>query len=126
MLTKEQFIEAMKFFDDFNNLSDKVNNLVDGLFEGNGLIFTGCDNLYNRYLDLLKLAMGIDLDDENDPISFYLYESSDSVYSEPNEAGICEYIGKKDYKFCTVYMDKKRVEIKNSEDLYNYIKYLFE
>ena len=48
MLTKEQFINAMVFFDRYDEIRDDAVKAVDKFFEGNGLIFTGCDDLYEK------------------------------------------------------------------------------
>lgn len=124
MLTKEQFVNAMTFFDKYEEIRDSATTAIEKFFDGNGLIFTGCDNLYLKYLKLLQLAMNLDPDDEYDPISYYLYESSTNIYSEPDSSGICKKIGEADYKFCTIRVGNKKFEIKNSEDLYDYIMYI--
>lgn len=121
MLTKKQFVEAMKFFDEYEKFQDRMLNLVDSLFEGNGLIFTGSNPLYNRYLKLLQQSMNLDPDNEFDPISYYLYESDYNIYDIPDENGLCKVIGKKDYKSCVITFNNKQIEIKNAEDLYDYI-----
>ena len=126
MLTKEQFINAMQFFEKYDEIRDTAVAAVDKFFEGNGLIFTGCDVLYDKYLHLLQIAMNIDPDDEYDPITYYLYESSTNIYGEPDASGICKKIGEADYKFCKIRVGDKEFIIKNPEDLYDYIKYISE
>lgn len=123
MLTKEQFINAMVFFDKYDEIRESAVAAVDKFFEGNGLIFTGFDPLYDKYLKLLQQAMDLDPDDEYDPISYYLYDSSTNIYGEPDKNGICKIIGHKDYKFCTIRVGDKEFEIKNAADLYDYLEY---
>lgn len=124
MLTKEQFINAMTFFEKYDEIRNNAVAAIDKFFEGNGLLFTGCDALYDKYLRLLQLAMNLDPDDEYDPITYYLYESSTNIYGEPNAAGICEKIGEADYKFVKVKVGEKEFIIKNAADLYDYIEYI--
>ena len=107
MLTKEQFVNAMVFFDKYDEIRESAVAAIDKFFEGNGLIFTGCDALYNKYLRLLQIAMDLDPDDEFDPICYYLYDSSPNIYSEPDENGICKKIGEADYKFCKIRVGEK-------------------
>lgn len=126
MLTKEEFLNAMVFFDDYNNIRDSITDSLSPYFDGNGFLFTGNDKLLEHYLYLLKKAMDLDPDDEYDPISYYLYDSSTNIYGEPDESGICKVIGHKDYKFCTIRVGGKVFEIKNAADLYDYLEYTHE
>ena len=119
MLTKEQFINAMVFFDKYEEIRDNALAAVDKFFEGNGLIFTGCDDLYEKYLALLQDAMG--LDPEDDIVTYYLYDKSKNIYGKPNASGICEKIGEADYEFVKITVGDKVFIIKNAEDLYDYI-----
>ena len=123
MLIKEQFVNAMVFFDKYDEIRDTAVEAVDKFFEGNGLIFTGCDALYDKYLRLLQVAMNLDPDDEFDPITYYLYDKSKNIYGEPNASGICEKIGEADYEFVKIRVGEKEFIIKNAEDLYDYIEY---
>lgn len=123
MLTKEQFVNAMIFFDKYDEIRDAAVAAVDKFFEGNGLIFTGCDSLYEKYLTLLQNAMGLEPDD--DIISYYLYDKSNNVYGKPNAAGICEKIGEVDYEFIKITCGNQEFIIKNTEDLYDYIKFAY-
>ena len=122
MLTKEQFVNAMVFFDKYEEIRDNAVAAVDKFFEGNGLIFTGCDDLYEKYLALLQDAMG--LDPEDDIITYYLYDNSKNIYGKPNASGICEKIGEADYEFVKITVGDKEFIIKNAEDLYDYIEYV--
>ena len=119
MLTKEQFVNAMVFFDKYEEIRDNAVAAVDKFFEGNGLIFTGCDDLYEKYLALLQDAMG--LDPEDNIITYYLYDKSKNIYGKPNAFGICEKIGEADYEFVKITVGDKEFIIKNAEDLYDYI-----
>ena len=123
MLSKQQFINAMVFFDKYEEIRNNAVAAVDKFFEGNGLIFTGCDGLYEKYLELLQDAM--DLEPGDDIITYYLYDKSKNIYGKPNESGICEKIGEADYEFVKISIDDKEFIIKNSEDLYDYIKYAY-
>ena len=117
MLTKEQFISAMTFFDKYEEIQNNAVATVNQFFESNGLIFTGCDDLYNKYLDLLKLAMNIDLNDENDPISFYLYESVEDMEKYQNSIyGIMDAMNT-DYKNLDLDIEKLQGDISNPENL---------
>ena len=122
MLTKEQFVNAMVFFDKYEEIRDNAVAAVDKFFEGNGLIFTGCNDLYEKYLALLQDAMG--LDPEDDIITYYLYDKSKNIYGKPNASGICEKIGEADYEFVKITVGDKEFIIKNAEDLYDYIEYV--
>jgi hypothetical protein len=124
MLTKEQFINAMVFFDKYDEIRDAAVAAVDKFFEGNGLIFTGCDDLYEKYLALLNDAM--DLEPDDDIITYYLYDKSKNIYGEPNELGICEKIGEADYEFVKITVGDKEFIIKNAADLYDYIEYTYK
>lgn len=126
MLTKEQFLNAMSFFHEYNNLCDSLTSALEPFFDGNGFFFKGADNLYNRYFDLLKTAMNIDLEDEYDPISMWLYDASKNIYGEPNENGICEKIGEADHCFIEIRINDKVFHIKNESELYDYIVYAYD
>lgn len=126
MLTKEQFISAMSFFDAYDDLRDSLTSALEPYFDGNGFYFKGADDLYSRYLNLLKISMDIDLDDEYDPISMWLYDASTSIYSEPDKNGICKKIGEADYVFIDVRVGDKKFHITNSSELYDYIEYLYK
>ena len=123
MLTKEQFVNAMVFFDRYDEIRDDAVKAIDKFFEGNGLIFTGCDNLYEKYLELLHDAM--DLEPDDDIITYYLYDRSKNIYGKPNTSGICEKIGEADYEFVKINIGDKEFIIKNSEELYDYIKFAY-
>ena len=122
MLTKVQFINAMNFFDKYAEIRDGITKALNPYFDGNGFYFKAADILHEKYLMLLKQAM--DIDEEDDPISYYLYESSNNIYGEPDSNGVCKKIGEADYKFCRIRVGEKEFIIKNAEDLYDYIKYI--
>lgn len=124
MLSKEDFISAMEFFDRYDEIRDTAVKAIEPLFDGNGLIFKGCDTLYNKYLELLNAAM--DLDPEDDIITYYLYDRSNNIYGAPNASGICEKIGEADYEFVKISVGDKEFIIKNAEDLYDYLVYTLE
>ena len=121
MLTKKQFINAMKFFDEFDHFKDRFTKAMSSFFDGNGLLFIGCDDLHERYLELLKIAMEIDPKDQYDPITYWLYEANENIYDEPNDQGICKCIGKADKKFWDVEIGNKKLHIENTSDLYDCI-----
>lgn len=125
MLTKEQFLNAMVFFDEFDDIKTSITDSLSPYFDGNGFLFTGNDKLYTRYLDLLKRAMDIPPDDEYDPISYWLYEADERIFAEPDENGICKCIGSTNYKFWDTEFDGKKFHILNNSDLYDYIKYVY-
>lgn len=126
MLTRKQFVNAMEFFDKYDEIRDSAVAAVDKFFEGNGLIFTGCDPLYNKYLRLLQIAMNLDPEDEFDPITYYLYDKSKNIYGEPDNAGICEKIGEADYEFVKIQVGDKEFIIKDADSLYDYIEYMYD
>ena len=125
MLSKEDFLNAMTFFDEFDHIKDELTEIGGRLFDGNGILYIGHDRLEIKYLDLLKRAMDIDLDEEYDPISYWLYEANENIYSEPDKNGICKCIGKEDFKFWDVECNGKKFRILNNSDLYDYIKYCY-
>ena len=125
MLTKEEFLNAMVFFDEFDEIKENITNLCSSLFDGNGLLFIGNDKLHERYLNLLKISMDLDLDDYYDPISYWLYEVDERIFSEPDENGICKCIGKADKKFWDTEFNGKKFHILNNSDLYDYIEYAY-
>ena len=85
------------------------------LWAHNNFSLTEFEELYYEYLNLLKLSMNIDLTDEYDPISMWLYDASTSIYGEPDENGICKKIGeadqnklkKKEGKYITINIGNK-------------------
>lgn len=121
MLTKEQFLNAMTFFDEFNKIQESFTKALSPFFDGNGFLFIGCDSLHYKYLDLLKTAMDLDLNDDYDPISYWLYEANNCVYDEPDENGLCKVKEVKKYKLWDVNIDNKKFRIRNNSDLYDYI-----
>ena len=125
MLTKEQFLSAMTFFDSYDKFQESFTTALAPFFDGNGFIFIGCDELQSKYLKLLKLAMNIDLDEEYDPISYWLYEANNCVYAEPDKNGICKVKEVKAYKLWDVVMNGKKFRIKNCSDLYEYIRFCY-
>ncbi|MBR2247590.1 MAG: hypothetical protein IJ880_11255 [Bacilli bacterium] len=125
MLTKEQFINAMGFFKDYDRIQNALTGALSPFFDGNGFLYTGNNCLNQRYLNLLKLSMNIDLEEEYDPISLWLYEASNNIYSEPDENGICKKIGEADHNFIEIQINGKKYHIKDESDLYDYIKQIY-
>jgi len=125
MLTKEQFLSAMTFFDSYDNFQKSFTDALSPFFDGNGFMFIGCSDLYIKYLKLLQLAMNIDPDEEYDPISYWLYEANNCVYDEPDKDGFCKIKEIKKYKLWDVTIDGKPFRIKNNTDLYKYIKWCY-
>lgn len=123
MLTKEQFVNAMSFFNEYNRISTSLTEALNPFFDGNGFFYVGNDRLHSKYLELLKTAMNIDPEDEYDPISMWLYDASTSIYSEPDENGICKKIGDADHVFIDVRVGDKTFHITNTSELYDYIEY---
>lgn len=125
MLTKEEFLNAMTFFDEFDNIKDNITEVGNQFFDGNGILFIGNDRLLEKYTNLLKRAMDIPLDEDYDPITYWLYEADERIFDKPDKNGICKCIGKADKKFWDTEFDGKEFHIENNEDLYNYIKYVY-
>lgn len=126
MLTKKQFVDAMCFFKDYEQIQTTLTQALEPFFDGNGFLYKGNDKLYYEYLNLLKLSMNIDLTDEYDPISMWLYDASTSIYGEPDENGICKKIGEADQVFIDVKVADKVFHITNESELYDYIMYVYE
>lgn len=126
MLSREQFIKAMEFFEVFNKQQTQIVSDMSKYFDGNGLLFTGNDDLYDRYLELLEMTMGLDHRDTDNPIQWWLYEASDNIYGEPNENGICEWIGKAPCKYWDITVDGRFFHIVNTGDLYDFILFSYE
>lgn len=126
MLKKEDFLNAMTFFDEFNDIRENITKVCSSFFDGNGLLFIANDKLFDRYLNLLKISMNIDLDEEYDPISYWLFEVDERIFAEPDENGICKCIGKADHKFWDTTFNGKKFHITNNSDLYDYIKEVYD
>ena len=125
MLTEEQFLDAMTFFDNYDKFQESFTNALAPYFDGNGFLFIGCDELQAKYLKLLKIAMNIDPDEDYDPISYWLYEANNCVYDKPDKNGICKVKEIKSYKLWDVTMNNKSFRIKNTKDLYTYIQFCY-
>lgn len=121
MLTKEQFLNAMSFFKEYDHISNSITQALEPFFDGNGFFYTGNNHLYTKYLNLLKNAMDIDLDDDYDPISYWLYDASTNIYGDPDENGICKKIGEADHKFIEIRINDEKIHITNESELYDYI-----
>ena len=126
MLTKEEFLNAMTFFDEFDRIKDSLTEIGNRFFDGNGVLYVGHDSLYEKYLNLLKRAMNLDLDDDYDPISYWLFEANDKIYGEPDKNGICKCIGKAKKKFWDTEFNGKKFHITNNASLYDYIKFAYD
>jgi len=125
MLTKEQFVNAMKFFDEEDRLRLDITAFAEKFFDGNGLLFTGFDKMCKRYITLLCQAMDLDPDDPYNLIEYWLYEVNNNIYGEPDEAGICKKIGEADHKFFTIKEGDVTYTINNVEELYDYIYHCY-
>ena len=126
MLNKEQFLNAMTFFDEFDAIRDELTEIGNKFFDGNGVLYIGHDKLYDRYLDLLKEAMDIPTNEEYDPISYWLFEADERIFDKPDKNGICKCIGKAACKFWDTECNGKKFHILNTSDLYDYIKFAYE
>ena len=91
MLNKEQFLNAMTFFDEFDAIRDELTEIGNKFFDGNGVLYIGHDKLYDRYLDLLKEAMDIPTNEEYDPISYWLFEADERIFDKPDKNDKCYY-----------------------------------
>lgn len=134
MLNKEQFLEAMTFFDKYESIRTNIEKSMDALFENQFINFTANDELLDIHLKLLADAMELprfnkDLEENvySNDIEYWLYEANENIYefSEPDENGksVGTFVGKEEYKFWDVDLpDKTRFRIKTNADLYDYLK----
>lgn len=119
MITKEQFIKAMEFFEIADSLQEKLSESI-GQFCDYKPIFTACYPLWDNHLVLLENAMK--LNEKDNPVTDWIYEASDRIFGEPNENGISLPTGKKaDHKFLTYHINGKKITINNTSELYDFI-----
>ena len=137
MLTREEFLVAMSFFDEYDQLNKKIEESTKGLFDGNGIIFIGNQNLLTIHLKTLCAAMNIEYEPKgmdgykySNEIEHWCFECDDRIveYGEPNEQGMAlgKVVGRAPQKFWdTKAPDGKKFHITDNNSLYDYLEYCY-
>lgn len=72
MLTYEQFVKAMKAFEEYDNYESKLNDMGLNLWEQEEI-----SNLKSNYVHLLNAAMGLEEDEDSitgTDLEYFIYE----------------------------------------------------
>lgn len=130
MISKTTFLEAMTFFDEYDKLRSTFTADLSKYFDGHGILFTGADTLFDKYLNLLVDALELEKYPNNygfdNDLSYWLFECNDTIYAPKTpDSDLLMPIGKAPCKFWDVEVNGKKFHIENNSQLYDFFEYCY-
>lgn len=95
ILKKEVFVDILEKIQEQEAVNDAISRALEPVCEGNGFFYNGGNLYLSALMELLKISM----QDFNDYITWWLYETDDRI----------------------VYIDRKPQEIKTASQLYDFL-----